>query len=134
MNISEARNAMFGVFKAYWDTTTYPAVYDDVPAPQTPTPAWARATIRHALRRQSSLTGAFDTIKYESKGIVTVEVYAPLGDGAKLAYALAENVVHAYEDAHLDVWFRNVRAVEIGSDGAFYQVNAIAEFNYDTVR
>lgn len=134
MNIVEARDAMLGVFKAYWDTTGFSVVYGDVPAPSTPAAVWARADVKHALRKQGSLSGALDTMVYESNGLVFIEIYAPIGDGGKQAYALAEGVVNAFEDAHLDIWFRNVRAIEVGTEGAYYQVNAIAEFNYDTVR
>jgi len=135
MTLQEARDAMLGVFKTYWDTTGFTALYPDVPgAVPTTDVVWARATIKHALRRQSSLTGGLGQIKYENQGILIIQVFAPIGEGSKRAYQYGMNVVHAYEDARLDVWFRNVHLNEVGNSGAFEQVNVVADFNYDEVR
>jgi Bacteriophage related domain of unknown function len=134
---SEARDQMFAVFKAAWDTTPVPTnvVYPDkasqvIPAGQ----AYARLSVRHADGHQSSLGGAMGAKRYTQTGTLWVQVFAPVGDGLVTAYALAQTVVNAYRTARGTVWFRNVRMQEVGNAGAFEQINVLATFNYDDVR
>lgn len=138
---SEARDYMLSVFKAAWDTTGNPAVYEGVArTPDTEgnipdAPVWARATIRHADGFQSSLTGPLEVFKkFENIGVVIVQVFARIGDGASAAYDAAQLVATAYRvSRNLPVWFRNVRINEIGTKGEFHQINVIADFTYETV-
>lgn len=134
MTVDQARDAMLAIFKAYWDAVlpAVVAVYGDVPAPTTPS-AWARVVVRHATGGQSSLTGGLGTTKYESRGTLWIQVFAPVGDGMVRAYALAEGVVNAYRNAKIDVWFRNVRMNEVGTSGAFEQINVLVDFEYETI-
>lgn len=125
---------MLTVFKTYWDTTGFPALYPDVPGQEPATGVWARATLRHSTRGPGSLTGGLGTMIYQAEGTLFVQVFAPVGDGMKKAYQYGMGVVHAFEDARLGVWFRNVRLNEVGRSGAFEQVNVLADFTYDEVR
>lgn len=134
MTAEEARDYILGVFKTFWDDTDYSAVYSDVPGgPPEDAEPWARATIQHVTGAQASLTGGLGTTKYRANGLVIVQVFAPVGDGRRELYELAEGVVNAYRAARLPVWFRNVRMNEIGKDGQFEQINVIGEFEYDTI-
>lgn len=133
MTPEEAEDIILGIFKTAWDPR--PAVYDDDPG-NIPTGevVWARATIRHATGRQSSLAGAIGTRRFTDEGTVFVQVFAPVGDGSTACMAAAREVQNAYRDARSRVWFRDVRLNEVGASGAFYQINVLATFSYDDVR
>lgn len=134
MTPEQARDVILGIFKAAWDPRV--AVYDDVPGniPTSET-VWARATIRHATGRQSSLGGDIGSRRFTDRGTVFVQVFAPVGDGSTACYEAAREVQNAFRDArNPDVWFRDVRMNEVGADGAFEQINVLATFSYDDVR
>lgn len=136
MTPEEAVDAILDIFKAAWDPTTFPAVYSDKPgkAPETEG-VWARATVQHATGDQTSLAGETGTRRFTETGTVTVQVFAPLGDGRTEGYRASRIVRDAYRDArHPNVWFRNARIVEASDNGAFTQTNVLATFSYDSVR
>lgn len=132
----EARDVIFGIFKAVWDDTGYAAHYSDKTGEiGTSEAPWARATLQHTTGVQSSLTGASGTKRFTETGLVFVQVFAPVGDGSTRCYELAQLVRNAYRDArHPEVWFRNVHLEEVGTRGAFDQINVISTFSYDEVR
>ncbi len=136
MTADEARDEMLAVLKAAWDTTSVPAnvSYPDKPFTPPADAAWARATIRTATGRQSSLGGAMGAKRYTQTGTLWVQVFAPAGDGMVTAYALAQTVVNAYRTARGTVWYRNPRWQEVGASGAFEQVNCLIDFTYDDTR
>ena len=134
MNIEQARDDMYGVFQAAWDTA-YPVAWGDLPAtpPSTETP-WAAVKLLHTGGGQSSLAGETGTRRFNRRGIIRISVQVPSGGGQTKAYQLAQQVANAYEDAKLDVWFRNIRIKEVGVRGAFEQIDVLADFSYDEVR
>ena len=136
MTPEQAVDAILDIFKAAWDPTGFAAVYGDKPGTKPPSEAlWARATIQHATGDQSSLAGETGTRRYTEEGTLTVQVFAPVGDGSTECYRAATLVRDAYRDArHPNVWFRNARIQEVGASGAFDQINVLATFSYDTVR
>lgn len=136
MTADEARDEMFSVLKAAWDTTTVPSnmAYPDKPFSPPSDSAWARASIRTATGRQSNLAGAMGVKRYTQTGTLWVQVFAPVGDGMVKAYALAQTVVNAYRTARGTVWYRNPRMQEVGASGAFEQVNCMIDFSYDDMR
>lgn len=132
----EARDVIFGIFKTIWDTTGFEAIYPDktgyLPTGEMP---WARATIQHATGKQSSLSGSSGTKRFTETGIVTIQVFTPVGDGSTASYQLATLVRDAYRDALGPiVWFRDVQIHEVGISGASFQNNVLATFSYDEVR
>lgn len=136
MTYDEARDIINTVFLNAWGATNFPVVWRDVPGsvPTSETP-WARVTLRHATGRQASLAGESGAQRWERTGTVFVQIFSPIGDGSKKGYELAQLVTNAYQSARgSDVWFRNVRINELGSDGAFESFNVLADFSYDDVR
>lgn len=140
MTFNEANDAILAVFKAAWDALgdpagSFPAFYSDVPgsAPATEI-TWARVTVRHATGRTRSLTGGLGTQRYENRGFVWVQVFAPVGDGSVAGRDASQAVVNAYRDAKISVLFRNVRMAEMGCEGAFERFDVKADFEYDDVR
>ena len=136
MTPEQAIDVILGVFKQAWDTTGYIALYDDLEGEKPPSETpWARATIQHATGGQSSLAGASGMKRFTETGTVFIQVFTPVGDGSTGCYQLAKLVRDAYRDAkHPEVWFRNVSLQEVGTNGAFFQINVKATFSYDEVR
>ena len=142
MNAQQAKDIILTVFKTKWDalktaspTLYVDAVYNDVPS-ATPTgeKVWARATVRHVVARQRSLADSTGKKRYENKGFVWVQVFAPIGDGSTVALAASQAIVDAFRDAKTSVLFRNARLEEMGCDGAFERVDVKSDFEYDEVR
>ena len=141
-SFNEARDHMLKVFKDAWDPTGFPAIYPkkaNEPDTGGDTPSanvWARATIRHADGFQASLTGPLEELKRHRRiGVVTIQVFGKVGDGSTAAYDAAQIVANAFEKSRdIPVWFRRVRINEIGTRGAFDQINVLANFTYDDVR
>lgn len=136
MTPAEAIDAIGAVFKAAWDPTGAVAVYDDLPQNIPPDEkAWARLTVRHNDGGQSSLAGGNGAQRWEAVGVVTVQIFTPVGDGLVAARALSLSVLNAFRDhKNSDLWFRRPHLRELGVDGAFNQTNVIATFIYDEVR
>lgn len=136
MTYNEGYDAILAVFKTAWDTTGFEAAYADVPAPEVPDgESWARATVDHLDGGQASLTGADSTKRWNRLGLVSIQIYSPIGDGGIAGRALAQTMVNAYQAAKVGVWFRNVRMVEVPKNqGAWKVFNVFADFEYDDVR
>jgi hypothetical protein len=96
---------------------------------------WCRITLKHVGGRQATLRG--DGALFEHTGIVIVQVFAAARDntGATVATKLAMVASKAFEGRRTpNVWFKNVRYEEIGREGAWYQINVSAEFNWNERR
>lgn len=134
MTSAEARDAIYKVMRDAWDAA-HPILWDDVPSkvPDEEIP-WARVKLTHVTGAHGTINGQVGCRRFDSTGFVTVQVFAPVGDGKARVLNLAQTVRYAYEDARLPVWFRNIRVNEIGPSGNYQQINVIADFEYDTVR
>jgi hypothetical protein len=134
MTDEQAEDVIFGIFKDAWDPR--PAVYDDVPGNiPTSESIWARASIRPATGRQSSLQGEQGNRKFTTEGTVMVQVFAPVGDGSTACKLAAQEVRDAFRDArNSGVWFRDARVNKVGASGAFTQFNVLVTYSYDETR
>lgn len=135
MTFSEARDAIMQVFYSVWSTTGYPVFWTDLPGdkPTTQIP-WARVTLKHNLGGQASLSGETGCRMFNRSGTLFIQVFVPVGGANAKGYNLAQKVANAFEDAKIDVWFRNTRMREEGVSGAFEQTNVLTDFQYDEVR
>ena len=134
MTTQEAIDAMCKVFLDVWGTDN-PIVWSDFNArPATQNTPWARVILRHVDGRQSSLAGGLGTQRYDSSGVLTAQIFTPVGRGQTECHSLATKVQNAFRDAKLDVWFRNVRLNERGASGSFNQIDVRMDFIYDEVR
>lgn len=139
----QAIDEMSGIFKTAWETTlgfpaalvTWPNVASKSvpPAGQTP---WARFLLTHTSGRAGGLSGPTGTGIYFREGLITVQYFQALGKGLSGATDPAKTIMDAYEGKTSagGVIFRNVSTNEIGPDGDFYQVNIVANFEYDEVK
>lgn len=131
-----ARDDIFTLFKAVWDTTGHPVGYPDranqnIP-PSTVIP-WARVSLSHVGATQAVLSDDTSGKRFTRTGIFTVQIFSPIGDGNDVGYALAQTVADGIQGKATtnQVWFRNVRVNEVGPSGAWFQINVIADFEYD---
>jgi hypothetical protein len=145
LTFTAATDEMLAIFKAAWDAgatnptlVSYPNVapINGIVLPPATTLSWARVTIQHDEGNQQSLAGALGTQTWERGGILTVQIFVPMGEGLAEAHALAQIAVNAYEGVASagGAWFRKVRVQETGSDGEFYAVNVLVDFTYTEVK
>ena len=147
LTVEQARDEIHTLFKTAWDagveTTGKTVLYCDsklvVPktndANNNPN-TWARITVQHVLGYQASLSNRSGVKKFRREGIVTVQVFTPLGTGLSIADKVYTIVKNAFEGKHSpgNVWFRDVRVNEVGSSGNWFQGNVLADFEYDEIR
>lgn len=133
MNYETARDAIYKVFADVW--VDFPIIWDDINSRvEDESQPWARVTLKHTIGRQGSLTSDVGTKKYNRAGILLIQIFTPIGRGRTQGYELSAMVANAYEDAKLDVWFRNTRISEQGASGNSDQINVLTDFLYDEVR
>jgi hypothetical protein len=108
--------------------------YDDQPGDAPDAPAtWVRLSIRHTASPQRTL-GPLGTgqRRYDTLGLVFVQLFTPMGDGLLEADRISMVLVTALRGAVTTsgVKIKSVTAREIGADGAWQQTNITAEFEY----
>lgn len=102
-----------------------------------PPPTWARVTVRHVTSGQAALSDQSGKRRYTRRGLVTIQLFVPFSEGG---LASADTIASSLQGAFLGVstpngvWFRNVRTNEVGVDGPWFQMNVLADFQYDEVR
>lgn len=146
LTFSEARDQIQTLFNVAWLANT-PAITGDVPPVEwdnlepltTSVAPWARANVAHEGGGQASLSGGLGTSRFERTGTFTVSIYTVLGTGTVISDALAKVVSDAMEGkttADGLIWFRNIQLNEVGHDpdNKWYQVNMLAEFEYDEIK
>lgn len=132
MNIEEARDVMLG-----HATAALPAdfliTYTDMQPEQTldGKSAWSRITVKHLDGGQRGF-GGDGTRKFENTGILCIEIFTPVGTGQLSGDRLAYDAKVALENVQSSqVWYRNIRAADVGRDGGYQKINIYAEFEYD---
>lgn len=137
----QAIDEILALFKTAWDTTGHGArvKYDNVgktSVPPTGQNPWCRVILRHTNSAQASLSGDAGTRRFQRNGILTIQVFEPIGKGLSGSTDLPKIVQDAYEGVETTsgIWFRDVTLKEIGRDGDFYQTNVVAIFEYDEIK
>jgi len=136
----QARDDMLKLITDAWTTAnpTYPMVYDDLGEPQIPKTElpWCRVTIKHNQGEQETLGSPMGGRLFYRDGLLTVQIFAPRGQGLTVGYDLAKVAADAFEGqaSANGVWFRTVRLREVGPDGNWFQINVIAEFQYSEAK
>lgn len=141
LTYSEARDEIHTLFKTAWDagaeTGCQPVLYADskTTVPKTVDTdsnpdVWARITVQHTGGNQATLGG---NRCFNRFGVVTVQVFTPIGTGLSIGDNVYKIVVDAYEGKTTPggVWFRNVAVNEVGPEGEWFQTNIIADFEYE---
>lgn len=95
---------------------------------------WVRPTIRHAYGGQASLADANGKRKFKHAGVLIIQCFTPVGDGLVDSDVLVQKLLDYFETIRSSpIWYRNIRAMEVGKDGAAEQVNFMADFQYDNI-
>lgn len=133
MTYEEARDAIYKVFLDAWrsDYVVWGDMFARAPDETVP---WARVILRHGGGGQASLANDVGARRFNRHGVLLMQIFTPAGRGQTQGYQLATKVANAYEDAKLDVWFRNTRISEKGSSGNSDQIDVLTDFLYDEVR
>lgn len=139
---TQARDDLYKLVTDAWGVTG-PLDYEDRPRgpldpllpPLTPIP-WARLMMRHTLGNQVTLANGLGNRRFRRYGFFTAQVFCPLGSSLRTPETLGKLVNDALEGVATPhgVLLRNVRMNEIGPDGSngqWYQINVIADFEYD---
>lgn len=142
--IAEARDEILSYFTTIWNAQTPPVpslMYDDKHNDLPDDASWARIKVQHNAVRQVTVGGRVSTggggMRFRRVGLITVQIFTPVGDGLTQSDTLVDLVVDAFEgeDTGSDrVEFFNTRSNEVGSEGAWHQTNVIAEFRYDRIK
>lgn len=134
MNTETAINAIFALIKTAWEaTSTGPIFWPDKPCEIPTSGEWARVSIQHGDGGQASLSDANGVQKFTALGIVYVQVFTELGKSHPRGYALSEAVLNAFRKAKISgIMLHRGRIREIGADGAFYQIQALTAFEYES--
>jgi len=114
----------------------YDSTRQDIPDENSdPLPTWARVVVQHTQGQQSSLSNLSNKRRYTKRGLLTIQLFTPTGDGLQKSDQLVEQFEAAVRNVSTPngVWFRNVRSSEVGEDGPWFQTNILAEFEYDQV-
>ena len=135
---SEARDAINALVTTAWSAVapSSPLLYDNLDSERPATPTFfGRVTVRFFDGRQASLGSVAGGRVFRREGLVYVQVFTPHGKGLTQANVVSEALVRAIENpgATGNIWFRDAHASEIGSDGAYYQINVVARFQYDRI-
>lgn len=137
---AEAYDAILTVFKDGWNTLSSPVppvFYDDVKNDVPSKGPWARATLDFNNNRRVTVGGGIGNRRWTRYGILTVQIFTPVGEGRNKADVLAQKVTDIFEGADTgydSIFFRDVDRHDIGAHGAWWQTNMIIRFEYDTVK
>jgi hypothetical protein len=138
-----ARDEIQGAFWTQWQTGTPAVNGGDVPpvfweglgyvGNEPEDVPWATAFIRHTQASQRTLADQVGKRRFLKLGTITVQIFVPVGGGLGKAEELSKVAKKAFEGKSTAsaVWFRNVKIVEVGIEDPWYQVNVLADFEYD---
>lgn len=131
-----ARDDIFGHFDTVWTPLGHPVQYDGVAnknLPPTTSIPWARTTLAHVDGNQATLANSAGKSRFRHVGIFTVQVFTPLGDGGKQAHSIAKTLLEGFQGTRTTngIWFRNVRINRVGPTKNWFQLNVLANFEYD---
>jgi hypothetical protein len=133
MNREEALDIIMGHVMAALPSGTL-ALWPDTPQSIPSGEPWVRPVIRHATGGQTSLSDQSGQRRFTHAGVLIVQLFTPVGDGMSASNTLTQAFLTYFETIRSSpVWYRNIRAMEIGKDGAAEQVNFMADFQYDNI-
>lgn len=136
-NRTEARDEILAKIKTVIDTLGIGiAIYDDTKGPKPDTELeYVRVTVRHGGGERSSLSNGSGKARHERTGIVIVQIFTPSRDGLTRNDAIAQalDTELCRRDGNSNVWYRDVRNVEVGNTETWFQTNTIATFVYDLI-
>lgn len=148
MSMTTFRREMFGLLTEAWQNDDWPSspllvAPNYQPEGRTfpakdPGTSYLEIYMRSAQGDQVSLANHDGVRRWEDVGTLWVLCFGSDKDGNGLEKAeyLATMAAEAYQGATTEhcAWFRNVRKVNVGSSGGWYQINVLIDYEYDEVR
>lgn len=132
MNILEAEAEIREYFNTAWNGSTqiaWPDVDFTIPNGQT----WVRFNCQETDGAQVSI-GNPGNNRFRHFGLVTIQIFQPLGQGSVDARTKAAAALGAFQGVQTTngVNFFDAFPRQVGNDGnGFYQINVISSFYYD---
>lgn len=141
-SITDARDLIIGVLDSAWSVSAsnIPLAFEDVKEDDIPPKngtAWARIQVRHNSFFKATVGGEVGNRRFRRVGLVTIQIFTPVGEGLSQADSLAKIALDAFEGKSTgadSIEFRNARINEIGRDGSWFQTNVLVDFEYDEVK
>lgn len=134
MNFDDAEAEIRAFFNTGWSSLTDIAWPDDkFISPDGAT--WVRFDCKENDGEQVSI-GDPGNNRFRHFGLVTIQVFAPQGNGSIDARAKAQAAVAIFmgQETTNDIHFFAVQPRQIGNDGSgYYQINVLASFRYDEI-
>jgi hypothetical protein len=96
--------------------------------------AWARVSLRHSVRSQRTM-GSAPYRKFESRGYVFVQIFAPIDNGRALRSRLADDVRTVLEGQRLgELLLHEATTRDEREDGVWSMSTIVVEFRYTDTR
>lgn len=134
VSLVNARETIYQAFETAWGSLS-PYTFDNEDFTPPENAPWVRVAVRHDGSTLEciggSQAGGFNT--FQRTGRAVVQVFGRLNKGTREADTLAQAARAIFEGTTLANAIRLTNAVirEIGPDGAWYQINVEAFFQYD---
>lgn len=134
MTPTEARNALMA---RYLDEFTgqFPIALDNqiFERPNSPT-RWVRFNVQFNDGNQDTL-GRAGNRKFLKLGLVFIQIFTPVNEATNANDGLANDSLNLMDAIRIDdLWTYNGRIETVGSDGEYYQQNAVLEFEFEDIR
>lgn len=139
LTYSDAYDEVMALAKAAFDAVPitsvhYPDMEFTIPAGDT---AWARIAYDLISAGPASMADATGRKRFRRSGLLSIQLFHPLGGGSTDAWNAAKVVADAFEGQTTagGVWFRDLTGPSpIGASGGFSQTNLAVAFEYDEVK
>lgn len=149
LEYDQARSEMFALFNDAW-TANAATIVGYVPEVRWQgkelstkpdnSKFWARVSIQSVIEQQATLSNCViepGKKKYESAGLVFVQLFAPksVDNSYELLQQLAKVARNAYRGKTTpgNVWFRNVRINTLAPEQLSYRLNVVSEYEFDEI-
>jgi hypothetical protein len=136
-----AIDSIFGEFYTEWvanaPAPTPVIAWQDVPFdPPDDCASWARVSVRHSDSDIASL-GGVGARKWRTEGRVWVQIFTKLGVGRNASDGLVEVAIDVFRGKKVGispvVRFWDIKPIEIGPEGPWFQQDVSVHFWYDEV-
>jgi hypothetical protein len=134
---NEAREIILARFAEVFDALSPAVPYSldneaFTPPAASKTARWVRLTVRETLSQQSTL-GPATLRRFDRSGLAAVEIYSPIDAGTQGSDELAEVFRDTFEGVTLggEVFFNDCQVVDLGIEGPWWRVNALASFWFE---